>query len=53
MIAGADDPTSPPAHAEEIGSIVPNARVAVIEGARHLASIERCGEFNRLLKEHL
>jgi 3-oxoadipate enol-lactonase len=53
VIAGAGDPTSPPAHAEEIASLVPDARVAVIEGAQHLANIERADEFNRLLEGHL
>jgi 3-oxoadipate enol-lactonase len=53
VIAGAGDPTSPPAHAEEIASLVPGARVAVIEGAQHLANVERADEFNRLLEEHL
>ncbi|HVW89362.1 MAG TPA: alpha/beta fold hydrolase [Gaiellaceae bacterium] len=53
VLAGAGDPTSPPAHAEEIASLVPGARVAVIDGAQHLANVERAGEFNRLVKEHL
>jgi 3-oxoadipate enol-lactonase len=53
VLAGAGDPTSPPAHAEEIASLVPDARVAVIEGAQHLANIERADEFNRLLEGHL
>jgi len=53
VIAGAGDPTSPPAHAEEIASLVRDARVAVIDGAQHLANIERADEFNRLLEEHL
>lgn len=51
-IAGADDPTSPPAHAEEMASLVRAGRVAAIEGARHLANVERAEEFNRLVKEH-
>ncbi|HVU79428.1 MAG TPA: alpha/beta fold hydrolase [Gaiellaceae bacterium] len=53
VLAGAGDPTSPPAHAGEIGTLVRDSRVAVIEGARHLANVERADEFNRLLKEHL
>lgn len=53
VIAGVGDPTSPPAHAEEIASLVAGARVAVIEGAQHLANVERADEFNRLVEEHL
>jgi 3-oxoadipate enol-lactonase len=53
VIAGAGDPTSPPAHAEEIAAHVRGARVAVIDGAQHLANIERADAFNRLLEEHL
>ena len=53
VIAGSGDPTSPPAHAEEIASLVRGARVAVIEGAQHLANVERAEEFNRLVEEHL
>jgi 3-oxoadipate enol-lactonase len=53
VIAGAGDPTSPPPHAEEIASLLRDARVAVIEDAQHLANVERPDEFNRLLEEHL
>jgi 3-oxoadipate enol-lactonase len=53
VIAGAGDPTSPPSHAEEIASLVPDARVVVLEGAQHLANVERSDEFNRLVEEHL
>jgi 3-oxoadipate enol-lactonase len=53
LIAGADDPTTPPAAVEAIAHAVPNARFAVIPAAAHLANVERPDDFNRLLEEHL
>jgi pimeloyl-ACP methyl ester carboxylesterase len=52
-IAGSDDPTSPPEHLEQIASRVPGARLEVIAGARHMATVEHADEVNRLLVEHL
>jgi 3-oxoadipate enol-lactonase len=40
-IAGAADVVTPPALAEEIAAGVPNGRVAVLDGAAHLAPAER------------
>ena len=53
VIAGAEDPTSPPAEAAKIAARVPGARVALIDGAAHLANVEQPEAFNRLLEEHL
>lgn len=53
VIAGAEDPTSPPAEAAKIAALVPGARVAEIDGAAHLANIGKPEAFNRLLEEHL
>jgi 3-oxoadipate enol-lactonase/4-carboxymuconolactone decarboxylase len=44
VIAGADDPATPVAHAEILSSGIPAARLAVIPGAAHLAPLERPGE---------
>jgi 3-oxoadipate enol-lactonase len=52
-VAGADDPSTPPAELEAIASPIPRARLEVVEGARHLANAERPDEVNRLLLEHL
>jgi 3-oxoadipate enol-lactonase len=52
-IAGADDPSTPPRHLEEIARSVPGARLEVLPGARHLLNVERADEVNRLLLEHL
>ena len=40
-IAGAEDPTSPPEHLESLAAEIPNAGVAVIPSAAHLANVER------------
>jgi len=53
VVAGEHDPTVPPALAEELAGRIPRARLAVVDGAAHLASLERPDEFNRLLEEHL
>jgi 3-oxoadipate enol-lactonase len=53
VIAGTEDPTSPPAEAANIAAHVRGARVALIDGAAHLANIGRPEAFNRLLEEFL
>jgi len=53
VVAGAEDPVSPPEHGEAIAARIPGARLAVLEGGAHLANVERADEFNRLLEEHL
>ena len=53
VLTGAADPTAPPAVAEGIASEVRDARLEVLDGAAHLANVERAEEFNRLLEEHL
>jgi 3-oxoadipate enol-lactonase len=53
VIAGSEDPTSPPAEGEAIAGGVAGARFVVIDGAAHLANVEFADEFNRLIQEHL
>lgn len=52
-VAGAGDPTAPPAELDRIAAAVPGARLAVLEEARHLAPVERADAFNPLLAEFL
>jgi 3-oxoadipate enol-lactonase len=52
VIAGALDPATPVEHGELIASLIPGARVEIVEAA-HLASWERAAEINALLAEHL
>jgi 3-oxoadipate enol-lactonase len=49
-IAGADDPTTPPGALQAIVDAVPDGRLHVIEGARHICNVERAEEFNRVLR---
>jgi 3-oxoadipate enol-lactonase len=53
VVAGADDPATPPADAEAIAAEIPDSRLVVLERARHLANVERPAEFNAALTEHL
>jgi len=53
VIAGEQDPSTPPEHGELIASLIPGARFEVIPNAAHLANVERAEEFNWLLEEHL
>lgn len=52
VVAGAEDPATPPAHAERIAAGIPNARVEVLSPAAHLANVEQPDAVNRLLVEH-
>lgn len=52
-IAGADDPSTPPADLEAIADEIPAARLVVLDRARHLVNVERAGELNAALLEFL
>ena len=53
VVAGAEDPATPPAHAELIAAGVPGARLVVLERAAHLASVERADAVSDLIADHL
>jgi pimeloyl-ACP methyl ester carboxylesterase len=53
VIAGADDTATPPGDAAFIANRIPNARLRILAGARHLANVCRPVEFNAGLLEHL
>jgi 3-oxoadipate enol-lactonase len=53
VIAGADDPSTPPAMAEEIVRAIPGARLTVIPDCAHLSAVERPEAFNAALREFL
>ncbi|MPZ88328.1 MAG: 3-oxoadipate enol-lactonase [Nitriliruptorales bacterium] len=53
VIAGADDPATPPEHAHRIATAIPDAQVAVLEGAAHLANVERAQAVTDLMLSHL
>ncbi|HKN96068.1 MAG TPA: alpha/beta fold hydrolase, partial [Pseudonocardiaceae bacterium] len=53
VIAGELDPATPPEHGKLIADAVPDARLAVLPQASHLANVERPDEVTGLLLEHL
>jgi 3-oxoadipate enol-lactonase/4-carboxymuconolactone decarboxylase len=53
VIAGAQDEATPAAFGEQITASVPGARLALVPGAAHLASVERADLVTGLLADHL
>jgi 3-oxoadipate enol-lactonase len=53
VIAGADDPATPPDHGARIAGRIPGARMAVIPQAAHLANIEQSGAVSSRILNHL
>jgi len=52
-IAGGRDPATPPEHLAAIARALPHGRVAVVEGAAHLANVEQPERVTALILEHL
>jgi 3-oxoadipate enol-lactonase len=53
VIAAEDDPATPPEHGELIAAGVPGARLEIVPGARHLATIEQPEAMTELIVSHL
>lgn len=53
VLAGEQDPSTPPAHAELLAQGITGARLAVVAGAAHLANVEQAEAFSHLVGEHL
>ncbi|AXS41137.1 3-oxoadipate enol-lactonase [Breoghania sp. L-A4] len=53
VIAGADDPSTPPDHAERIAGVIKGAKLVVLPKAAHLSNIEQTELFNAALKDFL
>jgi 3-oxoadipate enol-lactonase len=53
VIAGAEDPITPPADAERMASRLPNARAVIVPHAAHLANVEQADTVNRAIEEFL
>lgn len=53
VIAGADDPATPPEHAELIRDAIPDSRLVVIPDAAHLANVERPEAVTAAILDHL
>lgn len=53
VVAGADDPATPPEMGRALADRIPHARLTVIEGAAHLANVEQPDRVSHLLACHL
>lgn len=53
VIAGSDDPATPPEHAQLIRRSIPDAHLVVIDHAAHLANIEQPEAVTRAVLDHL
>jgi 3-oxoadipate enol-lactonase len=53
VIAGAEDPATPPWHGAQIASAVGRSRLRVIRGGSHLANVSHPGEVAAALLAHL
>jgi len=53
VIAGAEDPATPPPHAALIAGRISGSRLTVIRGASHLANVSAPGEVTAALLRHL
>lgn len=53
VLAGAEDPATPPWHSAVIATAIPGARLRVIRGAAHLANVSAAAEVTAALLDHL
>lgn len=53
VIAGADDPATPPSHSERMAEAIPRAHLEIIGPAAHLANVEQPDVINDLILGHL
>lgn len=53
VIAGAQDPATPPEHGERIAEGINGARLEVLDPAAHLANVEQPDKVNQLIIDHL
>jgi 3-oxoadipate enol-lactonase len=53
VIAGAEDPATPPWHGAVIASAIPGARLRVIRGGAHLANVSQAAEVTAAILAHL
>lgn len=53
VVAGAEDPATPPEHAELLKDSIPGSRLTVVPNAAHLANVERPEELTGVVLDHL
>jgi 3-oxoadipate enol-lactonase len=53
VIAGEQDPATPPEHARTIAAGIPGARLEILDPAAHLCNVERSADVTALIVDHL
>jgi 3-oxoadipate enol-lactonase len=53
VLAGSEDPSTPPSDAELLADRIPDATLVVLDGAAHLANVEAAAAFSTLVREHV
>ncbi len=53
VIAGSDDPATPPADGELIAAGIPGAQLVVLKGTAHLANVEQPDSYTKAVMGHL
>ena len=53
VVAGAEDPGTPPQVGRSMAGAIPQADLVVIDGAAHIANLARPAEVNAAVREHL
>lgn len=53
VIAGGDDPATPPAHGAAIAAAIPGARMVLVPNAAHLANVEQSDTVTQLIQDHV
>jgi 3-oxoadipate enol-lactonase len=53
LVAGREDPSTPPPHAEAIAARIAGARVELLSPAAHLANVEQADAVTRIIASHL
>ena len=53
VLVGSDDPAAPPAVGRELAAAIPDACLEIVEGAAHLANIERADAVTVAILQHL
>lgn len=53
LLCGDEDAITPPSLSEELKALIPGAQLQIIEGASHLANLDKPDEFNRVIDDFL
>ena len=53
VIGAQQDPSTPPEHARTIAAGIPGTRLAILDPAAHLSSVDRSAEVTQLIVDHL